>query len=131
MTHLLDTNVCIQAMKGQKGVIDTLRSHSPDDIGVSMLTVFELYTGIALCSNSERESAKVQNFLDPIHIYPFDRNAARQSAEARALLQRKGNLIGPYDILIAGHALSLEVTLVTNNTAAFSRVSELCIEDWQ
>jgi len=131
MTHLLDTNVCINAMRGNAAVRRALASRHPNDLGVTMITVFELLTGVALCRDPDRERAKVERFLEPIHVLPFDLEPARKAAGLRADLQRRGDLIGPYDLLIASQALALRATLVTHNSSEFGRVPGLRIEDWQ
>lgn len=131
MTHLLDTNVCIEVMRGNTSLQEAFAAHHPDDLGVSMITVFELYSGAALCRQPEKERKKVEHLLDPLHILPFDLVPSRRAAELRAFLQRRGDLIGPYDLLIAGHALAMDVTLVTHNTAEFGRVPKMRLEDWQ
>lgn len=130
MTHLLDTNVCIGAMRGDSAILRSLASRHPNDLGVSMLTVYELYSGVSLCRNPARESAKVERFLEPVHVIPFDPEPAKQAAKLRSILQRRGELIGPYDLLIAAHAHATQVTLVTHNAKEFARVPDLPIEDW-
>jgi tRNA(fMet)-specific endonuclease VapC len=131
MTHLLDTNACIETMRGNKRLQTALTNRHPNDLGVSMITVFELYSGIALCRQPEIEKKKVERFLDPLHVLPFDLVPSLCAAELRVHLQKRGEQIGPYDLLIAAHALAMDVTLVTHNTTEFARVPELRIEDWQ
>ena len=131
LTHLLDTNVCIGAMRGNAHIQRVLAGRHPNDLGVSMVTMFELYSGVALCRNPEKEAGKVDLFLEPLHVLPFDLDAAKRAAEVRADLQRGGSLIGPFDLLIAGHALALELILVTHNQDEFKRVPGLRLEDWQ
>jgi len=131
LTHLLDTNVCIGAMRGDAQIRRALAERHPNDLGVSMITVFELCSGVELCRDPENEGRKVEQFLEPLHVLPFDLAPSQRAAEVRARLQRGGTLIGPFDLLIAGHALALELTLVTNNLAEFRRVPGLLLEDWQ
>jgi len=130
MKWMLDTSACIAAMKGNSGVLEKLQSFSPHDLGVSMITVYELWSGIELCKSPEKEAPKVEAFLLPLHVLPFDQRSARVAARVRADLQRKGTPIGPYDVLIAGHALSLEVGLVSGNISEFQRVTDLLVENW-
>jgi tRNA(fMet)-specific endonuclease VapC len=130
MRYLLDTNICIAAMKGNAKVRMALQKHSPHDLGVSMVTWFELWTGVQLCRDPMREARKLHIFVSPLHLLVMDELSARTAAEIRADLQAKGTAIGPYDLLIAGHAKAMEAVLVTNNIREFKRVPGLEIEDW-
>jgi tRNA(fMet)-specific endonuclease VapC len=131
LTYLLDTNVCIGAMRGDEGIRQALAGRHPNDLGVSMITVFELYSGVALCRDPVTEGEKVDRFLGALHVLPFDLAPSMRAAGVRAALQERGTMIGPFDLLIAGHALALELTLVTNNLGEFERVPGLDLEDWQ
>jgi tRNA(fMet)-specific endonuclease VapC len=131
MTYLLDTNVCIAAMRGNPQVVQRLTVHSPEECAVSMVSVFELYAGVFRCNAPEREREKVTTFLEPLHLLPFDWDAAIKTAEIRYPLEKSGMKIGPYDLQISGQALSLDLTLVTHNTREFKRVSGLRVEDWE
>ena len=131
MNFLLDTNVCIRAMKGDKQVCDNMRRSSPDDCAVSMVSVFELLSGVERCKDPTGEGLKVARFLDPLHMIPFDHDSAIHTARIRWQLEKCGQKIGPYDLQLAGQALALDLTLVTHNTREFSRVSDLKLEDWQ
>ncbi len=131
MTHLLDTNVCIAVMRGHAQVCQRLASLAPDDCGVSMVTVYELFSGVERCRHPTKERLKVENLLAPFHLLPFDFDAALQTARIRWELEKQGQRIGPYDLMLAGQALSLHLTLVTHNTDEFMRVADLVLEDWQ
>ncbi len=131
MTRLLDTNVFIAAMRGNAQVLQRLQSHHPTDIAISSVSLYELYSGIERCQRPHIEQQKVANLIRPIHILPFDATAALMTAKIRRQLELGGKLIGPYDLMLAGQALSLGVTFVTNNTGEFTRVSGLILEDWQ
>lgn len=96
-----------------------------------MVTVFELYSGVETCSAPKKETNRVGRLLDPFHILPFDWDSALEAARVRADLERIGKIIGPYDTQLAGHALALDLTLVTHNTREFSRVPDLEIVDWE
>ena len=104
---------------------------SPDEIGVSTVTVYELFVGIERFRDPPAQHTKVERFLAPLHIVNFDGEAARHAGKVRAQLERAGSLIGAYDLLLAGHALALDVTLVTRNTGEFARVRGLRTEDWE
>ena len=97
---------------------------------MSAVTAYELFTGVAKCREPEREHGKVVRLLSSVRVLPFDDAAARRAALVRAELEATGQVCGPYDLLLAGHALALGLTLVTNNVREFSRVSGLVIEDW-
>ncbi|RYD65913.1 MAG: type II toxin-antitoxin system VapC family toxin [Verrucomicrobiaceae bacterium] len=131
MKFLLDTNACIQAMRGHSQVVARLNSQAPDDCGVSMVSVFELFAGVERCREPERESAKVVAFLQPLHLLPFDWDSALRTAAIRWELEKAGKKIGPYDLQLAGQALALDVTLVSHNLREFQRVSGLKLEDWE
>lgn len=131
MTYLLDTNVCIAAMRGNGRIVQGLAARSPEDCAVSMVTVFELFAGVFRCNDPEGEGQKVSNFLKPFHLLPFDWDSAMKTAEIRFLLEKAGTKIGPYDLQLSGQALSLDLILVTHNTREFKRVNGLRIEDWE
>lgn len=131
MVYLLDTNVCIAAMRGNSKVVQRLASRCPEDCAISMVSVFELFAGVLRCSDPEREGRKVSTFLEPFHLLPFDWDSALKTAEIRFQLEKNGTKIGPYDLQLSGQALVLDLTLVTHNTREFKRVTGLRIEDWE
>jgi len=131
MTHLLDTNVCIAALRGRPQVCRRLSAMNPDDCGVSIVSVYELFSGVERCRHPEDERRKVETFLSPLNLLPFDYDAALQTARIRWHLEREGEIIGPYDLMLAGQALALGVTMVTHNAGEFERVPGLSLEDWQ
>ena len=131
MTHLLDTNVCIAAMRGNAMVVRKLASLRPEDCAISMVSVFELFAGVCRCNNPQREGRKVSTFLESFHLLPFDWDSALKTAEIRFQLEKNGTKIGPYDLQLCGQARALDLTLVTHNTREFKRVNGLRIEDWE
>jgi tRNA(fMet)-specific endonuclease VapC len=130
MRYLLDTNTCISAMRNAPQVVRRLSALPPGDCAISTITGYELYTGIEKCSDPARERAKVGLLLKTLHTLPFDGNAAQKAARIRAALESQGQPIGPYDVLLAGHAIAAGLILVTANTAEFSRVTGLALENW-
>ncbi len=131
MTSLLDTNICIYLIKQKpKSVLDRFAQHTPGDVGVSSITVAELMYGIAKSSRPMQNRAALAFFLQPLQHMPFSAEAAEMYGKIRATLERNGTPIGPLDTLIAAHALSLDVTLVTNNEREFKRIQGLRIENW-
>jgi tRNA(fMet)-specific endonuclease VapC len=130
MPYLLDTNTCIAAMRNLPLVVRRVSGHSPQDLAVSAITSYELHTGVAKCAQPAKERTKVEMFLNTLLELPFDSKAATEAARLRALLESQGQMIGPYDVLLAGQALSAGLVLVTNNTGEFGRVPGLLLEDW-
>ena len=130
MTHLLDTDVCIGDMRQRPGMVQRLSQFAPRDCAVSMITVYELFCGVEKAQDPVKEKEKVERFVSIIIELPFDRTAAAAAARVRAWLERQGQPIGPYDLLIAGQALASNLTLVTNNLQEFQRVPGLKLESW-
>lgn len=130
MTLLLDTNICVYAIKRWPGVLRRLQGVVPDDVAVSSVTLAELWFGAAKSSKPERTRASVDAFLRPFAILPFEREAAASHAEIRLFLERAGRPIGERDLLIAAIARSRRLTVVTHNSDEFARVPGLRVEDW-
>lgn len=130
MKVLLDTNICIAVMRGHAGATARLKSFSPGDCVVSVIKVYELFTGVAKCREPDVERVKVARFLSSVLAVPFDEMAAKSAALIRAELEKTGRVCGPYDLLIAGHARLLGARVATNNVEEFSRVDGLLVEDW-
>lgn len=95
-----------------------------------MITVFELWCGVEQAQQAAAERAKVNRFVSAIVELPFDRVSAEAAAKIRVQLEKAGNLIGPYDLLIVGQALAGDLILVANNTREFQRVNGLRVENW-
>jgi tRNA(fMet)-specific endonuclease VapC len=129
MLYLLDTNTCIAAMRNHPLVVQRMAAQSPGDCAISAITGYELYTGVAKCAQPAKERSKVDLLLAVLSELPFDADAAREAARIRAALESQGNMIGPYDVLLAGHALAAGLTLVTDNTGEFARVAGLSLEN--
>ena len=130
MHYLLDTNICIYAIKHRPPrVIERLRAHEADGLGISSISVAELFFGAAK-SGSARNLAALRHFLEPLEIADCDVAAAEIYGEVRLSLERAGTPIGPLDTQIAAHSLSLGAVLVTNNTREFERVPGLMLENW-
>ena len=130
MIFLLDTSICIHAIKRDARVVSRLTERSPDDFGVSTVTLGELWFGAAKSSRPQRTRASVEAFLKPFETLPFGREAAQQYAEIRLQLESAGQPIGERDLMIAAIARSLRLTVVTRNVREFSRVRGLRVEDW-
>lgn len=130
MRYLLDTNACIQVMRGVPSVVRALARHAPADVVASSITCYELYTGIEKCADPRGERTKVEALLSMVSQVMFDLSAAEAAARIRADLENRGEMIGPYDILLSGQAHSLGLILVTANVSEFSRVPNLIVENW-
>lgn len=131
MKYLLDTNICVAVIRQRPAeAIDKLTSHRPGDVGISTITVAELVHGAQKSSHPEQNMAALDQFLLPLEVADFDESAAVAYGQIRAYLEKKGTPIGSMDLLIAAHASSLDVVLVTNNIQEFGRVPNLKIEDW-
>ena len=131
MKWMLDTNICIAIIRRQPEVaIKRLRGKSVGQVGVSAVTVAELQYGAAKSSRPEPARLALSEFLLPLEVAPFDEAACARYGVIRAKLEAAGKPVGPLDTLIAAHALSLGVVLVTNNLREFRRVPGLTVEDW-
>ena len=111
-------------------IIHKFKQFDVGDIGVSTITVSELQYGAAKSKNPELNMQRVEEFLTPIGILFYDYNAAKSYGEVRLNLEKRGEIIGPLDLLIAAHALSNDIVLVTNNEKEFQWVNHLKIENW-
>ena len=130
MRYMLDTNICIYVIKQAPAtVLDRFRQHEAAGLGVSAVTAAELAFGVAK-SGSRRNRAALDDFLGALEIAPFDDQAAKVYGDVRADLEARGVPIGPLDTQIAAHALSLEITLVSNNLREFERVNGLRCAHW-
>jgi len=129
--YMLDTNICIYLIKNNPShVRPRFESLQPGSILLSSIVLAELMYGVSKSQKSKRNLAALEMFLMPLEIVMFDDRAAEIYGTIRANLEQAGQVIGGNDLLIAAHALSLDVTLVTNNEREFSRVSGLKIENW-
>jgi len=111
-------------------VIQEVKEFSPPDFAISAITVCELEYGASKSRNPKKNRQTLVKFLASFEICPFNEQAASHYGEIRAHLERSGNLIGAMDLLIAAHARSLSLTLVTNNLNEFGRVPGLSTVNW-
>ena len=131
MRYLLDTNICIYLIKKRPHqVLEKFDAYSVGEIGVSSITVAELQNGVRKSQHPVKNQQALQQFLLPLVIADFDEQAAIAYGEVRAVPEAQGTPIGPLDTLIAAQAISLGVTLVTNNVREFSRVQGLRFDNW-
>ena len=131
MKYFLDTNICIYIInKHPATIMAKFAQFEPYEIGVSAIVVSELQYGVAKSSQLQRNQQRLDAFLAPFQVVPYDKAAALAYGNIRAALEKNGQLIGREDLLIAAHALANDFTLVTNNEHEFLRVPNLKIENW-
>jgi len=131
MKYLLDTNICIYTIKQKpEEVFDRFRQLEVGDAGISTITLSELYYGAEKSANPAKNKLALEQFLIPLDIIDFDFKAAIVYGQIRADLERMGLPIGSLDLLIAAHAKSMNLTVVTNNEKEFKRVEGLKVENW-
>lgn len=130
MEYLLDTNICIYIINHRpKQVLERFHQYKIGDIAISAITACELTFGVEKTGSARNRNA-LEKFFTPLKILPFDERVIWHYGKLRAYLQSQGTPIGSLDMLIAAHALSHSMTLVTNNVKEFSRVEGLPLENW-
>lgn len=131
MKYMLDTNICIYIIKRKpESVVSKFREFRIDDLCISSITLAELRYGVEKSHQQERNRIALAGFLSPLNILPFSEDAAIEYGKVRASLEKTGNAIGTYDLMIGAHALSEHLTLVTNNLREFQRIPNLSTENW-
>ena len=131
MKVMLDTNICIYVIKQKpRSVLERFVAFPVGDLGISVITLAELEYGASKSSEPDRNREALEQFVSPLEIAVLDRLATSVYGRIRALLEKRGRPIGSMDLLIAAHALSLNVRLVTNNMREFKRVPGLRVENW-
>ncbi|MBR3722473.1 MAG: type II toxin-antitoxin system VapC family toxin [Selenomonadaceae bacterium] len=129
--YLLDTNICIYAMKDKfPQLTKKLFEITPTEICISSVTVGELAYGVAKSKQKERSKYVLDIFLSAYNILPFDEEDAIVFGKIRALLNNQGTPIGPYDLQIASQGVSKGLVVVTHNVKEFCRIPNLNFEDW-
>jgi tRNA(fMet)-specific endonuclease VapC len=131
MKYLIDTNICIYIMNRRPiEVINKFSQFAPGDIAVSSITVSELEFGVTNSLRKEENKIRLDEFLIPFEVLPYDQVAAKAYGIIRTQLEKAGRPLGPLDMLIAAHALSRNLVLVTNNQKEFKKVKDLKVENW-
>lgn len=128
--YMLDTNLCIRVLRDRPAAVRERFNREADGLTISTIVLTELLHGAAKSARPEDNRLEVERFAARLDIVPFDENAAGHAADIRATLERQGRPIGGYDLLIAGHARSQGLIVVTGNLGEFSRVEGLRCEDW-
>jgi len=130
LRFLLDTSMCVFALRGHAGTAVRLGRVAGADIAVSVITVAELWVGVRKSREAEVRGMALAAFLAPFPVLPFDARAADHYVETRCALEAAGQPIGERDLIIAATALSHGLTVATNNIREFGRVPGLRVEDW-
>lgn len=129
--YMLDTNICIYVIKNKPTkVLQRFKDNIDNGLCISVITLAELMHGVEKNENYKKNAIALCQFLSIIEVLPFDCNSATEYGKICAYLQKCGMPIGTMDMLIASHALSQNMTLVTNNVREFERIPNLVIENW-
>jgi tRNA(fMet)-specific endonuclease VapC len=128
--YVLDTNTLIYFFKGLGGVSKRVLAIPPKQISIPSIVLYELEVGIARSTSPKKRRKQLEDFTSLVKVLPFGAEEARSAASIRVGLEKKGQPIGPYDILIAAVAMTSRSILVTRNTAEFNRIKGLRLENW-
>lgn len=132
MTYLLDTCTVSDFVKGEPNTLVRIRSISPSEVFISVITLMEIQYGMAINPKSVSKIRQViENFLDSIIILPFSNKEALEAASIRSILKTQGTPIGYYDLLIAATAKVNQLSIVTSNVREFERIPELKVLNWR
>lgn len=131
LKYLLDSNFCIRVLRDRPQGLRERFNAEASSLSISSIVLYELLYGAAKSARPLENSQAVEGFAARVQVLDFDSDAAAHAGEIRAELERKGSPIGGYDVLIAGHARSRGLVVVTGNLAEFRRVDGLRCEDWE
>ena len=130
LRYLLVTHLCIRVLRDRPPQLRERFNREADGLCISTIVLTELLHGAAKSARPEHNRTEVERFAARLDVLPFDEAAADHAADVRASLERRGEIIGAYDLLIAGHARSRGLIVVTANLSEFRRVDALRCEDW-
>lgn len=130
LRYLLDTNLCIRVLRDRPAGLRTRFNTETDALSISTVVLTELLHGAAKSGRPDDNRREVERFAARLAVLAYDAAAAHHAADIRATLEREGRSIGGYDVLIAGHARSRGLIVVTGNRSEFDRVVGLRCEDW-
>lgn len=131
MGYLLDTDTCIFCQRERPPEVrEYLEKVGLDAVYLSVITAYELRYGAEKHPNPIKARANLRAFLSPFRVLPWTDACASEAARIRAMLEKRGTMIGAYDVQIAAHAKVLGMTVVTNNVREFSRVNGLKVANW-
>jgi len=129
--YLLDTNICIYIINNNpRVVVEKIKQLKPSQVKLSAISVGELEYGVCKSRNRERNKIALVDFVSGFDILPFDDTDAEVFGIVRAELEKRGHVIGSYDMQIAAQAIARDLILVTNNTREFERIKYLKFENW-
>lgn len=129
--YMLDTDICSYVIRERPlQVFEHFKQVEMEQICISVITYAELMYGVERSSSKKINQAVIDDFIKHLNIVPWDEEAAKHYGNIRAYLQADGQIIGSMDLMIAAHARSRGMTLVTNNDRHFNRVPKLTIENW-
>jgi tRNA(fMet)-specific endonuclease VapC len=130
LRYMLDTNICIYVIKDRPAGLRERFDLLVDELSVSVITLGELFYGVENSARRSDNLRTLEEFASRLDILPFTADAAAHYGQIRAELRRSGKPAGIHDMLIAGHARSEGLILVTNNTREFARIPGLQVENW-
>ena len=129
--YLLDTNICIYVIKNSpKQVVERIKTLKPHQIKLSAISMAEMEYGVSKSLYRDKNRQALINFASAFDIIAFNDSDAEVYGLIRAELEKKGQIIGPYDMQIAAQAITRDLILVTNNTAEFARIPNIKLENW-
>ena len=129
--YLLDSNICIYIINNRpKQVVDHIKKLKVHQVKLSAISLAELEYGVSKSKAREKNRQALIDFATPFDIIEFNDGDAEVFGIIRADLEKRGLVIGPYDMQIAAQAITRNLTLVTNNTAEFARIPNLKLENW-
>jgi len=130
LRYLLDTDICIYVIKNRPPGLRDLFNQRSEQLAISTVTLAELHYGAEKSERRQQNLDVIEGFAARLEVLAFGGKAAVHSGQIRAELAGQGTPIGPYDVMIAGHARSEGLIVVTNNTREFQRVAGLRVENW-
>ncbi len=130
LRYMLDTNLCIRVLRDRPAGLRERFNAEAASLCISSVTLAELFHGAEKSAHPTETRQRVEDFTARLEVLPFEAEAAAHYGDIRADLERKGQVIGPYDLMIAAHARSRGLVVVTGNPGEFSRVAGLRAEDW-
>lgn len=133
MNRILDTNVCIDVLRGRRKVVEKLAEIDPATCFISVITEFELFQGADRAPEERRdeERTKVSRFISCLRVLPFDSDCARLAAKINADLLNRGTPVSLTDVFIAATGICHGWTIITNNTRDLKRIGGLTLEVWR
>lgn len=131
LKYMLDTNLCVHVLRKRPAALSGKFNAEASSLSISIIVLYELLYGAAKSARPVENRNDVEAFAERLKVLEFDADAALHAGEIRAELENSGSTIGAYDLLIAGHARSRGLIVVTNNVREFQRVEGLRVENWE